>query len=217
MRRFRMPVYLLENQSSKKPPEKRGAETVLLIDPPLHPNVTHDKRLPRPDTLLHMKAAWVSPHSCPRDSVSMHIGVLSTHCMYRVLEDGACCKDKFCKYSLCMWLSVKTWRLMLPVSEYLSINCCISQDSYERGWPAVWSVCKHAWRWMYVYVHYVQQIYAFLGNQIQELIEVQDAVKDFSSLTYTHIAVFPWLLGTLHRFRFLSLKLSLTITTTCLP
>lgn len=42
-----MPVYLLENQSSKKPPEKRGAETVLLIDPPLHPNVTHDKRLPR--------------------------------------------------------------------------------------------------------------------------------------------------------------------------
>lgn len=141
MRRFRMPVYLLENQSSKKPPEKRGAETVLLIDPPLHPNVTHDKRLPRPDTLLHMKAAWVSPHSCPRDSVSMHNGVLSTHCMYRVLEDGACCKDKFCKYSLCMWLSVKTWRLMLPVSEYLSIYCCISQDSYERGWPAVWSVC----------------------------------------------------------------------------
>lgn len=53
-----MPVYLLENQSSKKPPEKRGAETVLLIDPPLHPNVTHDKRLPRPDTLLHMKAAF---------------------------------------------------------------------------------------------------------------------------------------------------------------
>lgn len=112
---------------------------------------------------------------------------------------------------------VKTWWLMLPVSEYLSIYCCILQDSYERGWPAIWSVCKHAWRWMYVYVHYVQQIYAFLGNQIQELIEVQDTIKGFNSLTYTHIAVLPWLLGTLHRFRILSSKLSLTITTTCLP
>lgn len=42
----------------------RGVETLLLQGIPLQPDATYDKRLPQPDTFLHMKEAQFSPHSC---------------------------------------------------------------------------------------------------------------------------------------------------------
>lgn len=90
----------------------RGVETLLLQGIPLHPDATHDKRLPQPDTFLHMKVAQFSPHSCSSAPVWMCIGVPLAPCVYSVWGDGACCKGKRCRYSC---VCVKTWRLMPPV------------------------------------------------------------------------------------------------------
>ena len=170
----------------------RGAETFLLRGLPLHPDATHDKRLPQPDTSLHMKVARFSPHSCSSAPVWMCIGVPLAPCAYSVWGDGACCKGKRCRYSCAC---VKTWRVMLPEikSIYQSAAAYHRIITKELGLLSD-LVCEREWAWMNMYgVSFSgqnQRICAFLGKR-KELSGAQDTVPGFNTHTHTHNQK-PW-------------------------